>query len=362
MDAGAPDAGFLDALSFYDWLVAAECTRAAWCEFKLLDARELFTCHPADPVLAYERALIVRALRTSSLSLDQDLARRCMAFSLRAPCETARLLPEECWRALEGARAPGELCATHFECAPGLRCRPIESTCGGSCVALLGEGERCFPGDCLDGLLCSLSPEPRCARPAGDGEPCGFGVGTCSPDLICTRAGDCAHRSGSGEPCAFDGQCEGDLVCPSGSCVEGRRAGDECSASARCGAGTRCVEGRCRAVALPAEPCTPECACVVTHSCFGGLCEPRAVPGEACRSETGCMIGECTRGRCPQYSDGSPCAPGRGGELDACLGYCDGRVDECRPRNGPGEPCSGWSSCVDGYGCTVALGCQPLCI
>lgn len=184
------------------------------------------------------------------------------------------------------------------ECAPGLRCDPITSSCVCG-VEACGEQEICVQGACVPADLCAA--------------------------VLCTVGESCNPE---------DGACTcGGLVCDAGeSCDEGRCTADRC-VGVHCSANSVCnpADGSCRCmgvegpICVTGEACTPADpgteggapgVCVPSDRCEGVVCGG----AEVCDPDDGlchcggigglhpiCGGGEtCLAGRCVGGGGGTP--------------------------------------------------------
>jgi len=122
----------------------------------------------------------------------------------------------------------------------------------------------------------------------------------------------------------------------SGGSAGSSMVGKKCTTDAECGSLATCQEdpkasanaadeSSCKRIVASCSECTAEEYCGVSLATY---CVPKAAEGEPCDSSH------------PSCSSGLYCA-GTGAAF----------VDKCKKQFGPGQTCSGETSCVDGYYC-----------
>jgi hypothetical protein len=195
-------------------------------------------------------------------------------------------------------RDVGARCEGDAHCRAGLRCN------AGACAALLGLGQPCAPGACLDDLACVTEnadggPSSTCQARAAIGEPC---ADRPCADGFCE--GDVCREGVATDPCSSNGACASGNLCVANVCVAAPRDGAPCTTDGRCDTDLTCIDDRCRARPAADETCFPDPSappdagpdvgiCDDRSFCVAGTCVSKGDPGAACTSSDQCLSGRC---------------------------------------------------------------------
>ena len=286
-------------------------------------------------------ALAASTVRAGRTTLEPTAAAACVeAYRNRAcnliPSETN--LPETptlpdvaailaaCPDVFVGRIPVGQPCEMTAACAPGARCVDQGAT-GGVCFPYRKEGESCNEtADCVPArnLYCR-GTDFTCAKPATEGETCGFVPDSegapliaCEADLGCDWASQrCRRPPREREPCtvAFFPACALDpelkLECRSsdisgnGICLPAARKGDACGggALAHCAPGLVCIPTQSDGIGICDDPPALGTRCGKDGVCGGdAICDPSSntceKPGEtqvglSCERHADCATRSC---------------------------------------------------------------------
>ncbi|MBL8916765.1 MAG: hypothetical protein JNM17_39045 [Archangium sp.] len=239
------------------------------------------------------------------------------AFSLHAvPCTPSPHLRFDASRA-----------AKCLQSLATVSCSTSGFDCDGVFEGVRSEGESCFEGECLPGLVCDFAATcpGQCVRPGGVGTPstngCESGAadheGLCVPTVA--EGGSCftPDASVSSLPCE-----RGALCTVNGTCALLVRAdaGAYCQPDLglSCGEGTECIGDGCAPLPRPGETCAGFRQCQADLSCVGNVCVGAATSGALCEADRECRASlfcgfdeGATVGNCmPRIEEGNACFVG----------------------------------------------------
>jgi hypothetical protein len=227
------------------------------------------------------------------------LAKSCVLFEAEEPLDA---FYGPCVDVFLGNVAQGRSCASDEDCTRGSFCsneasQPLESTCLGTCVAVLAPGSPC-------------ESNQRCAANGDDMAACRDGV--CKQVHLATPVQQ-------GQPCGIVEQGANELS------VVGCTGSSWCNANAT-------GQGTCTAPLAVGDLCMSE-----NPLCTAGLC---------LRSGTACAAAKL------QGSEGAPCREAEHEFCDSLLGLDCGTTEHCERVAPP--------SCLDSVGCPAGQFCDEL--
>ncbi len=281
-------------------------------------------CLASAEVTYSEIYRIAEGVAAGRIAYNADDAAKCLEDSAQAMCDGrwGRVLGgiPSCAGILSGTVAPGQTCASFWECDGGY-CDTQQPCATRTCVSY---GTTCGAGECDTDTEYCERPAEVCRPRKAAGSTCDYGQ--CQTGNFCTtvQGGTCAAwaAQGAGRACVIDLACETSLVCEDSACAAptfGTR-GDACSWKGAAG-------------------CEPGLVCRVPEGGDVGVCGAPLLVGESCRTDSACAGGL----HCDVWNDDT-CQPDKS-DGAACQSFA-----QCASRSCPG----GMGSAADGT-------CEPTC-
>jgi len=334
-DAGADAGNVVDVSDVPQLLANAACAAREACigEQLLTDSLSGETCADITGSVfsARELSALADSVADGRIEFDRSRMAACIAAITAQSCDVqSQRRPAACEEAIKGKVALGADCVISEDCSGSSSFCEANSTCPGTCKALLNSAAPCTASEqCANGLVCAtVSSVRQCVAPTMVGGDCGLDStplcklgNTCTPNAGVNVNDTCKANSvvygvQVGQTCNPPGtMCEEGLACtntPSGLVCAAIAARDgacfraqpsQCPVGQYCNAVTM-TAGAC--VDLPEEgvtclPMSRSQRCAANFACLGdGLCHIKGENGDSCDEDTECYSGNC---------DGTVCDP-----------------------------------------------------
>lgn len=272
-----------------------------------------------------EFGVIEDAIADGRVVYNGNLVEQCVSEMAALGCDAfVSAEPEACVKVAAGTVAEGGSCTLDAECEGRAFCK-VETTCPGTCTALLDAGDTCSGDDeCGGGLSCIGN---RCVLPGDvgstctDDDECRLGTlcvgadaqngtpGTCKDlDSIFSEPAGSSCDLLNGVFCQAGSVCAVDEVVPElvASCQSPVAPGGECAVAvpSQCPTGQFCDvptdqwQGTCVPLPTDGQPCTSDGQCAASHVCLNGTCDKIGDLGASCTDASACFSESCDSGEC----------------------------------------------------------------